>query len=180
MPDSYLRRLVEYNGWANQGLLEFLRTMPPPVLDEHVPGVYGSIRETLEHMLSSELYYGRYLQRLGREGVERPVNPALEVLEAIAGEARAAMLPIAESLPPPEEFLHLRDGERSAGTVFVQFLMHSAEHRTHVCTILGTLGIQPPELDSWSHGSFVKGDEWPAEWGEKPEPLPPYPPPELS
>jgi hypothetical protein len=25
---------MEYNNWANQGLLEFLRTVPPPVLDE--------------------------------------------------------------------------------------------------------------------------------------------------
>ena len=43
MVSTYLHRLIEYNNWANQGLLDFLKTVPPPVLDERAKGVYAQM-----------------------------------------------------------------------------------------------------------------------------------------
>ena len=48
---TYLLRLIEYDSWANRGLLEFLGGHPDEVLDATAAGVYGSMRETLEHLL---------------------------------------------------------------------------------------------------------------------------------
>ena len=169
MADPYLRRLLEYNAWANLRLLDFLATLPDSVLDATAAGVYGTVRETLEHMLSSELIYERYLERLPRDGVERPEHPDLATLRAIAAQSEVNAARIVGALPPPTEVMHLRDGLRSAGTIFVQLVSHSAEHRTHVCTILGALGYELPELDSWAHGIFVNGDAWPEDWGAEPD-----------
>lgn len=66
MATTYLHRLIAYNNWANRGLLEFLATLPPAVRDERVAGVFGSIRETFKHLLSSELSYHRNLSGLPR------------------------------------------------------------------------------------------------------------------
>ena len=58
---TYLDRLIDYDTWANQGLLDFLRAQPPETLDLTAGGVYGTIRETLEHLFSSEMGYSRRL-----------------------------------------------------------------------------------------------------------------------
>ncbi|MEO8541622.1 MAG: DinB family protein [bacterium] len=169
MPDPYVARLLDYNVWANRELLRFVATLPETALDATTTaGVFGTVRQTLEHMLSSELLYERYLERLSREGVIRPEHPSLPELQAIAAASATNLSRIVNALPDPAEKMQLRDGLRSAGTIFVQLLSHSAEHRTHVCTILGSLGHRLPELDSWSHGIFVNGDDWPEEWGEEP------------
>ena len=180
MPDPYLQRLFEYNTWANAGLIEFLKSVPSQVLDDHVPGVYGSIRETLEHMFSSELAYERYLEQTPKDEAVRPELVDLEWLGALAQQSGANLERIVDALPPAAGMMHLGDGDRAAATIVVQLVTHSAEHRGHVGTILGTLGIRALELDSWAHGILMHGDEWPPEWGAKLDPLPVYPPPGLS
>jgi uncharacterized damage-inducible protein DinB len=164
MADPYLRRLGEYTSWANRGLVDFVGSLPDEVLDATAPGVYGSVRETLEHLLSSELNYERYLAR--GEKQEAPYErPDAAALQRLAAQSEATLLRLIDQLPDAEEFMHLGDGNRSAGTIFVQLISHSAEHRAHVGTILGSLGYELQELDSWAHGIFVNGDDWPPDWG---------------
>jgi uncharacterized damage-inducible protein DinB len=166
---SYLHRLVEYNNWANRGLLEFLREAPAETMDATAAGVYGSIRETLGHLLSSELRYYRELVAQPLEGLaERPRRPDLELLDEMAAESAAKLAALVEALPEPNEMMQLPDGKRAAATILTQLFMHGCEHRTHVGTILGARGIEPPDLDSWAYGIFVGGDDWPAEWGPEP------------
>jgi hypothetical protein len=38
-----------------------------------------------------------------------------------------------------------------AGVFLAQALHHGNEHRAHVCTILGTLGIEPPDVSVWGY-----------------------------
>jgi uncharacterized damage-inducible protein DinB len=166
---SYLNRLIEYNNWANQGLLEFLGAMPPETLDTTAAGVYGSIRETLEHLFSSELSYHRRLAaRPLVDLAERPGHPDLAVLRQLAGESAANLVDLVDSLPEPGAMIQLSDGKRAAATILTQLFMHGCEHRAQVGTILGARGIEPPDLDSWAHGIFVHGDDWPNEWGPEP------------
>ena len=42
--------------------------------------------------------------------------------------------------------------EVRAGLLMAQTLNHGNEHRAHICTILGALGLEVPELDGWSWG----------------------------
>ena len=177
---SYLQRLIEYNNWANQGLLEFLATVPPPVLDERVPGVFGSIRETFEHILSSELNYERRLTVPQMPKTERPQNPDLAVLQSLADESVRRLSVLKDALPDPGTMIELDDGQRGAATILTQLFAHGCEHRAHIGSILGALGIEGPELDSWAHGIFVHGDSWPADWGAKLDPMPRFPPPGYS
>jgi len=166
--NSYLHRLVDYNNWANRELLAFLATLPPDVLDARAPGVYGSIRETMVHLLTSEQGYYHHLRKLPRQTVDSPGPPALDDLVAMAERSAANLEALADSLPPAGEFIPLWDGHRAAATIFTQLLMHGCEHRTQVNTILGSLGIEPPDRDSWTHGILVHGDDWPDDWGPPP------------
>jgi uncharacterized damage-inducible protein DinB len=166
---TYLDRLIDYNNWANQGLLDFLGVMPPGTLDMTAAGVYGTIRATLEHLLSSELGYVRRLGPPPRADLaERPEHPDLATLQQLAGESAASLVELVDSLPEPGTMIQLKDGKRAAATILTQLFTHGCEHRAHVGTILGANGIEPPDLDSWAHGIFVHGDDWPDEWGPEP------------
>jgi uncharacterized damage-inducible protein DinB len=115
---SYLDRLIDYNNWANRGLLDFLAAQPPETLDLTAAGVYGTIRETLEHLLTSELSYHR---RLAQRGIvdrpDRPERPDLADLQVLAAESAAGLVDLMDSLPEPATMIQLRDGKRAAGTI---------------------------------------------------------------
>ena len=166
---TYLGRLGDYNSWANRGLLEFLGRQPAETLDATATGVYGTIRETFEHLLTSELGYQRRLAGLPRYDLEgRPERPTLEDLQQIADESAASLTSLIEALPEPETRLLTGSGNRAAATILTQLITHSAEHRAHIGTILGSNGIEPPDVDAWAHGIWVHGDDWPEDWGPEP------------
>jgi uncharacterized damage-inducible protein DinB len=49
-----LQTLFDYNYWANAKLLEPLSRLTPEQLVRQVAGSYGSVRNTLVHMMSAE------------------------------------------------------------------------------------------------------------------------------
>ncbi len=172
MPNAYgyLVRLIDYNNWANRGLLEFLAGQAPETLDATTTGVYGTTRETLEHLLTSEMGYRHRLAGLPRyEPTDRPERQDLTDLQRLAEESAANLAALVDALPEPDSMLPTSSGQRAAATILTQLVMHGVEHRTHVGTILGANGIEPPDLDSWAHGIFVHGDDWPPDWGPEPE-----------
>jgi uncharacterized damage-inducible protein DinB len=163
---TYLDRLIDYNTWANQGLIDFLGAQPPETLDLTAAGVYGTIRETLEHLLSSEIGYSRRLTPPPLPDVlERPERPDLATLQGLATESAARLVDWVETLPDPATKIETSSGMRAAATILTQLVMHGVEHRAHVGTILGANGKEPPDLDSWAHGIWVHGDDWPPDWG---------------
>ena len=148
---TYLDRLIDYDTWANQGLLDFLREQPPETLDLTAGGVYGTIRETLEHLFSSEMGYSRrLLPPPARDVPERPDHPDLDTLQALATESAARLIDLVDTLPEPSTKIETSSGMRAAATILTQLVMHGVEHRAHVGTILGANGIEPPDLDSWA------------------------------
>lgn len=166
---TYLHRLIDFNNWANRGLLEFLGTQPPETLDLAAGGTYGTIRDTFEHLLTSELGYQRRLRGLPRyDPSDRPERPDLASLRALADESAASLTALVDELPDPGTMLLTGTGNRAAATILTQLIMHGVEHRGHVGTVLGANGIEPPDLDSWAHGIRVHGDDWPPDWGPEP------------
>ncbi|MEO6397001.1 MAG: DinB family protein [Tepidiformaceae bacterium] len=165
---TYLQRLIEYNNWANRELIERLGALPPETLDATAPGVYGSLRETLLHLLTSELSYHRRLTARPPADVATAEFADIAFLRQLAAQSAAELTAVADSLPDPGSFIQLSDGKRSAATMLTQLFMHGCEHRTHVGTILCAHGIEPPDLDSWAFGILLGGDDWPTDWGPEP------------
>jgi uncharacterized damage-inducible protein DinB len=148
-----LLELYRHKTWATLKLIEFCQGLDAPALDATVPGTYGSIRETLRHLVRAEEgYYNRVAGRpmSDRVAAEGPVNlsdlrarierlgPEWEKLSADAGaQARE---------------ITTDDGWRMAGAIIMaQAVHHADDHRTHVLTILGANGIEAPDLDVWSY-----------------------------
>ncbi len=147
----------KHNTWANLKMIEFCRDMPPDQRDGDfkIPGTYGAIRETLQHMISSQEHYlhtyGRWAEAPKEftnwdDLIER-ARKSSEAYEVWAGE-------IASGQNIDAEF-----GDSiwtaSAFVILAQLLDHCTEHRTHVGTTMAQFGVQSPPVDLWSYGADV-------------------------
>jgi hypothetical protein len=50
------------------------------------------------------------------------------------------------------------DGARfdiPAGVFLTQAIHHANEHRAHVCSALGAIGIEPPETSAWEYSTVT-------------------------
>lgn len=143
-----LADLLRYNTWASRRILEACTAVPPDRLREKVAGTYGSIHETLNHLVAVE---HNYLRLLRGETPERPA--VLELLQlrewltalgdgylALAEPGDASSL--ARTIHIPWLQLDLT-GEQAV----LQVVTHSVQHRAQVETALTHFEVAPPGLD---------------------------------
>lgn len=151
---------VRHNTWANTQILEFCRGFDEQTLSATVPGTYGTILATLRHIIycereSLDRLLGReptdLWQQLGETSglyllTEQAALLASDWEVFLAGEVDS------EQPLPPAEGTH----PIPAGVVIAVVLYHGSEHRGQVCTILGALGHEPPDLTPWAY-AFASG-----------------------
>ena len=150
----------EQNRWANERLLAVCEGLSDEQLDATGVGVYGSIREMLLHVLSSEQYYlERAAGVVPEERVTIDVWPGFEVLKRVAAATSSGLAEWAERLPAGAAVAgRASDGftETLASVFFVQAFNHSTEHRTQILSVLTALGAGPEGLDDeisgWAWG----------------------------
>jgi uncharacterized damage-inducible protein DinB len=151
---STLVHLFRHNRWANRLMLEACRGLSEADLDATVAGTYGSIRDTITHLVRAESGYTFRLNDrpriFGREEPYPGVDRALEVLdqtgEALEEVARTDDLTRDVEIVTDEGTEHY-----PAFVIALQAINHATDHRSHIATILTQLGHQPPEIDLWSY-----------------------------
>jgi uncharacterized damage-inducible protein DinB len=145
-----------HHAWANAQLLTFCQGLDGPTLDTTVPGTYGTILETLRHLIDSE---ASYLYRLTGAWPAHPWREDDAVGLDVLAE-RAAVLAVTLERFLASDWDDERLGEAygddevfavRAGVFLAQALHHANEHRAHVCTILGALGHEPPDVSVWGY-----------------------------
>jgi len=150
-----LQRSFAHHSWATANLIDFCHGLGPQQLQLTAPGTLGPIERTLTHLVSSEQFY---LRDLTGEDPRRWIESrivSLDELAARAGENASRWVAYLETGPDPDEtFVTTWRGNPKTvvrwGSL-TQAIVHGTEHRTHVCTILGANGIEPPDL---SVGAF--------------------------
>ena len=144
-----------YNRWANLHLLDVCAGLSDNQLQLTAPGTYGTIAATLVHLLSAEQ---RYLRRfgVGERGInERDVVPGLAILRDHAVRSGDQLIEVAGRIKPDDAIEEKGQGRLfrlELGVVLLQAMHHGNDHRTHVCTILGSHGIEYGGLDVWAYG----------------------------
>jgi uncharacterized damage-inducible protein DinB len=153
---SDLSDAFAHHEWATLRLLDVCQELGPEQLETAVPGTYGSILDTMRHLVAADSSYlfvttrGR-TQPIDEEGM---ALPALRAEFEGHGDAWASLL--AEG-PDPDEVLerHRDDGSEThapMGIRLAQALHHGTDHRSQICTALTTLGVEPPSIDVWDFG----------------------------
>jgi uncharacterized damage-inducible protein DinB len=150
-----LLELFRHKTWATLQLINYCRELSDEDLDATIPGVFGTIRETLQHLVDSEEGYFRIVT------TERLFEPLSETLVPLAELARRirALAPrweaLAQDASVADRECTTSDGWRVPGSVpMAQAIHHADDHRSHVLSILGARGLPTPEpngLDMWGY-----------------------------
>jgi uncharacterized damage-inducible protein DinB len=153
-PSDTLTTLFGHNLWANLRLLETCAALRGEQLAATVPGTYGSIRDTLQHIVVAERLYLSLISTGQR--YDRPEGAPPLTLAEMAEWARlsgAGMIEWAPKVQAGDTFLDDGDGaEEIPKTIMLtQAINHATEHRAQIMAILTQLGIEPPELDGWTY-----------------------------
>jgi len=154
-PETTLLELIRYNNWANAQILTACQKLSAEHLSASAPGAYGTIRDTLEHIIWAEAdYVGRMTGNRPQPSFKREDQPALADLSTFANQVAGALLNAAQRIP----HTHLVHEEEEGKTLdyqvrllFIQAINHGIEHRTNITTILSGLGIPAPEVDGWAY-----------------------------
>lgn len=149
-----LQSLARYNAWANLRVFEISVAVAPEQLSEDAQGTYGSLGETLAHVVEVEDIYLLMLQghdvsqvTEDKSYLSHDTNWFAERSQTLADGYRS-MLETKDEDWLDETFtvpwfgfpMTRRDG-------LLQTWMHSAQHRAQVLSALGAHGVEVPDVD---------------------------------
>jgi uncharacterized damage-inducible protein DinB len=137
--------------WATVRLIDVCLGLTPEQLETSVPGTYGSILDTMRHLVGSDASYLHVLSdgRLSEFDEGGLDLPALREAMERNGPEWASF--VAQDLDADAMVARHRDDGTDSyvplGVRLAQALHHGTDHRSQICTALTTLGIDPPEID---------------------------------
>jgi uncharacterized damage-inducible protein DinB len=156
---SLLDDAFAHHVWATLRVMDACEELSPEQLDATAEGTYGSIIETLRHVVAADNNYlfvttGGRVPLIDDEQWDRMDLPELRDRMAAHGEEWSSVL---ATNPDPEQVLerHRDDGSETHapfGLRLAQAVHHGTDHRSHIATILTTLGVEPPLIDLWDFG----------------------------
>jgi uncharacterized damage-inducible protein DinB len=153
MPSPILADAFGHHVWATIRLLDACAALDEAQLATAVPGTYGSIIDTLRHLVGGDVFYLDVL----RGGEPEPFNeggsdiPTLRVVMEAHDAAWQRL--VAGGLDPTTVVVEYEDSgyetHAPLGIRLAQALYHGTDHRSQVCTALTSLGIEPPAIEVW-------------------------------
>jgi uncharacterized damage-inducible protein DinB len=145
-----------HHRWATERLLDVCDGLTPEQLAAPVPGTYGSIFDTVKHMVSSDGWYLTFFRDWPQRIHEEDQALTLADLRAAIAENGRGWAELLAADPDGEADVPERwDGgifHAPTGFRLAQVIHHGTDHRSQVCTALTGLGIEPPEIDLWGYG----------------------------
>ena len=154
MNGALLRDGFAHHMWATERLIDACASLTPEQLGTSVPATYGSITETLRHLVGSDRWNLSFF-REGTDAINEKGDQGLDELRSemeINGKAWMELL--AGELDPDSETVEIDDGlevHDPIGVRLAQVLHHGTDHRSQICTALTSLGVTPPEIDLWAY-----------------------------
>jgi uncharacterized damage-inducible protein DinB len=161
-PTDTLTTLFRHNRWANERIIERCTGLTAEQLDATIVGAFGSIRDTLQHIVTAER---SYLSRISTgQPYRRPQDAPPLTLAEMRESVRTSGSGLIEWAPKVQAGDTVQVNWEGAPRdvpktiLLTQAINHATEHRAQIMAILTQLGIQPPELDSWSY--FDELEQW--------------------
>jgi len=150
-----LTTMFHHNRWANLRMLEQCAALTAEQLEATMTGAYGSIRDTLQHIVTAER---SYFSRISTgQPYRRPKDAPPMTLDEMTESLRQSGTGLVEwALKVKAEDTVQIDWDGTPRDVpktiiLTQVINHATEHRAQIMAILTQIGIQPPELDSWTY-----------------------------
>ncbi len=150
-PTDTLTTLFSHNLWANLRLLERCAALSSRQLDATISGAFGSIHDTLQHIVTGEQLYFSLIST-GRR-YDRPKGAPPMTIAEMTESVRTTGAGLIKWAPKVQvDDTANNDPDIVPKTIILtQAINHATEHRAQIMAILTQLGIQPPELDGWTY-----------------------------
>ncbi|GAB5537811.1 MAG: DinB family protein [Rubricoccaceae bacterium] len=155
MTAQHLSTLYDYSMWANARLFRAMADLSDEAFTRTVAGSYGSIRNTLVHVMSTE--WG-WTSRCG--GPPRPAKlnaeefPTLESVastwKTIEGHVQSFLSTLDDDALAREVSYPGSGGETRTmplGELMHHAILHAMHHRGQVALLLRELGVAPGNMD---------------------------------
>jgi uncharacterized damage-inducible protein DinB len=157
MRSSLMEDAFAHNAWATLRLIDSCTSLSPQELETAVPGTYGSILETMRHLVGSDSWYlfditGDRARRIDEVHMGLPELRAAAEADAIAWSAFLATEPDPNAVLREVDETDGYERDAPVGIRLAQALHHGTDHRSQICTALTTLGVVPPAIDVWHFG----------------------------
>ena len=154
MPRSPLDDAFAHHVWATLRLIDACAALPDEQLQATAPGTYGSILLTFGHLVASDRSYLTVFSPGRVERVDEEDLPLADARVVMAADGPEWARVIVDLGDPDRITVRERpdgSGNRApAGIRLAQALHHGSDHCSQICTILTTLGIEPPDIDVWA------------------------------
>lgn len=155
LSESTFMEFILYNNWANQQVLRACQNLSEDQLAAKIPGAYGTIRDTLGHIMRSEAHYIRLLTGSCPQPLFKwEARPSLAEMTAYATQVGEALVDMAQRTLPTDQVIEEDEGKQfhyQALAVFIQIINHGIEHRTNITTILNQGLLTLPDVDGWGY-----------------------------
>ena len=143
--------------WATVQVLDTCAALDDQHLAVPVPGTYGSIIDTLRHLVGADVFYLDVLTGQPEPFDEATSDiPTLHNVMQAHGDRWQQLL--ADRRDPASVVIEYEDSgwETLAplGIRLAQAIHHGTDHRSQVCTALTALGVKPPLIDLWDYGAL--------------------------
>jgi len=153
--EGLITELFRHNTWANLKLLDACRSLGDGHLDANVPGTFGSIRDTLLHIVGAEVsYVHRVNGLLPDDPPKRGEFPGVDALIKHAEWCGEELLQLALNASPTDMVKATKEGwsgQYPLTALLTQAINHATEHRAQIATILTQQGIEPPDMSGWMY-----------------------------
>jgi uncharacterized damage-inducible protein DinB len=154
-PMDTLTTLYSHNLWANLRLFEHCAALTSEQLDATSPAGYGSIRDTLQHIVHAEQsYFSRIStgQRYPRAENEPPMT-IVEMMDSLRTTG-SGLIEWAGKVQADDKVEIDWDGtprDVPKTIILTQVINHATEHREQIKGLLTQLGIEALDLQSWAY-----------------------------
>ncbi|HJU57331.1 MAG TPA: DinB family protein [Actinomycetota bacterium] len=153
---TLLDEAFAHHAWATLRVFDALDGLGSEQLETAVPGTYGSILDTMRHIVGADCSYLFVTTRGRVSNVLEDRMDLTELRSVMERNGGAWSKLLAEGVDPTEVLARRWDDgsktEAPIGIRLAQALHHGTDHRSQICTALTTLGIEPPLIDVWDFG----------------------------
>lgn len=154
MSGALLRDAFAHHLWATERVIDACTALTPEQLTTPAPGTYGSIMDTLRHLVASDRWNLSFF-REGIDPVDEKADLGLDDLRSMmVTDGEAWMELLAGEIDPDADTMEIDDGwevRDPIGVRLAQVVHHGTDHRSQICTALTSLGATPPDIDLWAY-----------------------------
>ena len=156
MTKTLLDDAFDHHVWATLKVLDTCDALSPEQLATAAVGTYGSILDTIRHLVGADAFYLFVMTREHIPNIDEEQMDLAELRAVMERNGKAWSQLLSDGVDPSEVLVRTwDDGHQTKapyGIRLAQVLHHGTDHRSQICTALTTLGIEPPLIDVWDFG----------------------------